>query len=165
MTELKKLSSECEFDNFQDSLIKDMIVCGTKDNSLRERLLRECNLSFSKAISAGHAAEETCNHAHEILRSQPTANIYKMFKKKPNKSSHNTRNQNTRDSIKSCKLGDSHIPEANVQLMEKFIMLAIKRTISKIAAHVFVKKKRKKTKKTKWKTPGRSRPMTFDQSH
>ena len=161
MTELKKLSSECEFDNFQDSLIKDMIVCGTKDNSLRERLLRECNLTFSKAISAGHAAEETRNHDREILRSQPTANIYKMFKK----SSHNTRNQNTRDSIKSCKLGDSHIPEANVQLMEKFIMLAIKRTISKIAAHVFVKKKRKKTKKTKWKTPGRSRPMTFDQSH
>ena len=29
MTEIKKkLSSECEFDNLQDSLIKDMIVCG-----------------------------------------------------------------------------------------------------------------------------------------
>ena len=35
----KKLSSECEFDNLQDSLIKDMIVCGTKDNLLLERLL------------------------------------------------------------------------------------------------------------------------------
>ena len=40
LTELKKLSFECEFDNLQGSLIKDMIICGTRDNSLRERLLR-----------------------------------------------------------------------------------------------------------------------------
>ena len=53
VTELIKLSSECEFDNIQDSLIMDMIVCGTKDNLLRERLLRECDLTLCKAISAG----------------------------------------------------------------------------------------------------------------
>ena len=104
VTELKKLSSECEFDNLQDSLIKDMIVCGTKDNSLRERLLRECDLTLSKAISAGHAAEETRKHAHKILRSQPTADIDKIFKKKLNNSSQNSRNQNTKDFMKKCKL-------------------------------------------------------------
>ena len=94
MTELKKLSSACGFDNPQDSLIKDMIVCGTRDNSLCERLLREWDPTLSKAIGVGHAAEETHKHAHEILRSQPTVDIYKVFKKKLNKSSHNTRNQN-----------------------------------------------------------------------
>ena len=36
VSELKKLSSECEFDNLQDSLIKDIIACSTNDNSLRE---------------------------------------------------------------------------------------------------------------------------------
>ena len=164
MTELKKLSSECEFDNFQDSLIKDMIVCGTKDNSLRERLLRECNLTFSKAISAGHAAEETCNHAREILRSQPTANIYKMFKKKPNKSSHNKRNQNTRDSIKSCKFGDSSHPRSKCPAYGKVHHACNKKNHFKVCCPR-VGKKTKKTKKSKWKTPGRSRPMTFDQSH
>ena len=56
VTELKKLSSECEFETLHDSLIKDMIVCGTNDNSLRKRLLRECELTLPKAISAGHAA-------------------------------------------------------------------------------------------------------------
>ena len=40
-TELKKLSSECAYEILHDSLIKDMIVCGMNDNSLRERLLRE----------------------------------------------------------------------------------------------------------------------------
>ena len=109
VTELKKLSSECEFDNLQDSLIKDMIVCGTKDNSLRERLLRECDLTLSKAISAGHAAEET-GKILEILRSQPSADIDKLFKKKLNKSNHNTCNQNTRDFIKKCKFCDISHP-------------------------------------------------------
>ena len=39
--ELKKLSPKCQFDNLQASPIKDMIVCGTRDNSLPERLLQE----------------------------------------------------------------------------------------------------------------------------
>ena len=81
MTELRKLSSKCEFDNLQNSLIKDMFVCGTKDNSLHERLLRECDLTLSKAISAGHAAEETLKHIRDILWSQPTADIDNIFKK------------------------------------------------------------------------------------
>ena len=110
VTELKKLSTKCEFDNLQDSLIKDMIVCGTKDNSLRERFLRECNLTLSKAVSASHAAEETFKHAREILRSQTSDNIDKIFKKKLNKSNRNTRNQNTRDFIKKCKFCDSSHP-------------------------------------------------------
>lgn len=39
--ELKKLSSEYEFETLQDSLIKDMIACGTNDKSLRELHLGE----------------------------------------------------------------------------------------------------------------------------
>ena len=38
-------------------------------------------LTLSKAISAGHAVEETRKHAGEILRSQPTADIDQIFKK------------------------------------------------------------------------------------
>ena len=77
-----------------------MIVYGTRVNSFRERLLRECDLTLSKAISTGHAAEEIRKHAREILRSQPATDIDKIFKRKLNKSSHNTHNQNTRDFIK-----------------------------------------------------------------
>ena len=43
-----------------------MIVFGTKNNSLRERLHREFDLTLSKAISVCHAAEETHKHAREI---------------------------------------------------------------------------------------------------
>ena len=140
MTELKKLSSECEFDNLQDSLIKDMIVCGTKDNSLRERLLRECDLTLSKAISAGHAAEETRKHAREILRSQPSADIDKIFKKKLNKSNHNTHNQNKRDFIKKCKFCDSSHPRGKCPAYGKVCHVCNKRNHFKVCCPCIAKK-------------------------
>ena len=47
-----------------------MIICGTNDNAFRERLLRESDLTLSRAISAGHAAEVAQKHAREILQFQ-----------------------------------------------------------------------------------------------
>ena len=132
VTALKKLSSECEFDNLQDSLIKGMIVCGTKDNSLCERLLRECDLTLSKAISADHVAEETRNHAHEILRPQPTADIDKIIKKKLNKSSHNTRNQNTRELIKKCIFCYSSHPQGRCPAYGKLCHVCNKKNHFKV---------------------------------
>ena len=79
VTELKKLSSECEFETPHDSLIKDMIVCGPNDNSLRERLPRESELSLAKVIS-GNAAEETRKHAREILKSNETIDLHNISK-------------------------------------------------------------------------------------
>ena len=67
MTKLKTVSSECQCNNLQDSLVKDMIVCGTRDNTMRENLLRECDLTPSKAINTGHAAEETRKNNRAIL--------------------------------------------------------------------------------------------------
>ena len=81
VTDLKKLSSECEIETHHDSLIKDMIVCGTNDNSLRERLLRESELTLPKAMSAGHAAEETRKHAREILQSNETIDLHSISNK------------------------------------------------------------------------------------
>ena len=68
ITELKNLSSKCEFDILQDYLIKDMIKYGARDSSLCERFLWECNLTLSKSISAGHAAEKTHKYAQKTLR-------------------------------------------------------------------------------------------------
>ena len=56
-----------------------MIVCGTNDNAFCERHLRESGLTLSRAISAGHAAEETRKHAREILLSQSAAGLHKLI--------------------------------------------------------------------------------------
>ena len=160
VTELKKLNSKCEFDSLQDSLIKEMILCGTKYvvpfvKGFFENATSLCPKQL--VHGAGHAAEETRKHAHEILRSQPTADIDKIFKKKLNNSSQNSRNQNTKDFMKKCKLKHA---EANVQLMEKFVMFAIKRTVSKFATHVLVKKYMK-LKRTNLMNPPTKAIMNF----
>ena len=74
-----------------------MIVCAIKDSSHRKRFLPKCNFTLSKAISAGHSAEEISRNAHktfqptamllrkhvgmEILRSQRTAGIGQFLKR------------------------------------------------------------------------------------
>jgi hypothetical protein len=68
VTELKKRSAECEFEALRESLIRDIIICGINDNRLRERLLREPELSLQKTIQIGHAAEETKRHVIELQK-------------------------------------------------------------------------------------------------
>ena len=80
VTKLIKLSVECEFENLRDSLIKYMIVFVTNDNAFRERLFREPDLTLSRAISAGHAPEETRKHVYEIFQSQSAADLHKINK-------------------------------------------------------------------------------------
>ena len=55
MTKLKKLSSDCEFGELKNSLIKDIVVIGVTDDSLPERMLREPNLTLEKAIALGQS--------------------------------------------------------------------------------------------------------------
>ena len=38
---LRKLGADCEFGTIHDELLKDIIVCGISDGSVRARLLRE----------------------------------------------------------------------------------------------------------------------------
>lgn len=54
--ELKKLSTNCEFKELCDELIKDRLICGIRESALRERLLREPDLTLKKAL-------EICNIA------------------------------------------------------------------------------------------------------
>ena len=90
--------------------------------SLCPKQLVQAMLLLSKAISAGHAAEETRKQAREILRFQPTADLDENFKRKLIMSNHNICNQSTRD----LNFAIVHISEANAQLMEKFVMCALK---------------------------------------
>ena len=59
---------ECEFEALHESLIRDIIICGINDNRLRERLLREPELTLQKTIQIGHAAEETKRHVKELQK-------------------------------------------------------------------------------------------------
>ena len=57
VTELQTLAATCEFGDLKDSLICDRIVCGINSQAMKERLLREPDLSFSKATDMCRASE------------------------------------------------------------------------------------------------------------
>ena len=50
VTVLKTLFDTCEFGDFRESLIRDRVVFGILDNSVRERLLRDPELFLQTAV-------------------------------------------------------------------------------------------------------------------
>lgn len=61
VTDLRDLSSTCEFGTLTDSLIKDRLILGIKDRTLKDRLLRTKDLTLSLALEICRASE-TANH-------------------------------------------------------------------------------------------------------
>lgn len=64
--ELKKLSKSCEFDTLCDSLIKDRLVCGISNIGIRERLLREPELTLEKAVEICQAVVVSKTYSEKI---------------------------------------------------------------------------------------------------
>ena len=59
VTDLKTKAKSCEFRVLTESLIKDQIVCGIVDDGTWSRLLREPELSLTKALDICRANEAT----------------------------------------------------------------------------------------------------------
>lgn len=57
VTALRLLSKDCEFGTLQEELIKDRIVCGVRNPTVRDRLLRCEDLDLDKAIKLCQAEE------------------------------------------------------------------------------------------------------------
>lgn len=57
ITALKSLAKSCEFKEDEESLIRDRVVIGIVDKQLQEVLLRESDLTLSKAMNQCRAAE------------------------------------------------------------------------------------------------------------
>ncbi|KAL3999170.1 nuclear receptor co-repressor 2 [Sarotherodon galilaeus] len=59
ITELKLRAKSCEFGQLQQSLIRDRVVCGITSDAMRERLLREDDITLEKVVQLCIAAETT----------------------------------------------------------------------------------------------------------
>ncbi len=59
VTVLKTMSDTCEFGELRESLIRDRVVFGIQDNSVRERLLRDHELTLQTAIEKVRSPELT----------------------------------------------------------------------------------------------------------
>ena len=69
VTELRKLASSCQFGELRDSLIKDQLVLGVKEDSMRSRLLRQGGEEKGLTLEA---ALDACR-AHEVSKIQMQA--------------------------------------------------------------------------------------------
>ena len=119
VTDLRAQAKLCEFEGLMDSLIRDRIVCGIRDDKCRARLLREVDLTLEKAVdicrsteiaaaqlgtfsqrteaaeAAVHAAEATVHapkrHAQQLQQQRRQQQSHNAF---PNQASHGTGNHN-----------------------------------------------------------------------
>ena len=57
VAELRKLARGCNFENFEDRMIRDRILVGCKSDHVREKLLEDPDLTLKKAIEIARAYE------------------------------------------------------------------------------------------------------------
>ena len=76
--ELCSLVQSCEFELLKDSLIKDRIVCGITSDQVRARLLRESDLTLTKAVDICRAAEATTAQAQMLNQGEPQPQVSRI---------------------------------------------------------------------------------------
>ncbi|UYV65657.1 hypothetical protein LAZ67_3004985, partial [Cordylochernes scorpioides] len=103
ITELKGLSTSCEFESQKNSLIRDRIVYGIQDKALQERLLREPNLTLLKAIEMCKTNEISKQQIKIMQNNQNICQIRKYEKKHSPK-----QNQESEKEFKCQRCGKSH---------------------------------------------------------
>ena len=115
VTDHRMKAKTCEFGTLHDSLIKDRIVCGIDNNSVRERLLRNNDLTLEVAINTVRAAE-TSKTQVETLTNPPLEAAAVHVSRKNQKPKQPPRNQPQRSTDqkqtkKPCgRCGSHHKP-------------------------------------------------------
>ena len=131
ITKVKKLSAECEFENLRDSFIKkDLIVCGANNNAFRKRLLRESDLTLTRAINAGHTTEESQKYACEIMQSQSAADLHKI--NKLCKHHDQAPKRKSKEIIKKCKFCNGSHPREKCSAYGRSYLNSNRKTYFKV---------------------------------
>ncbi|UYV79117.1 K02A2.6-like [Cordylochernes scorpioides] len=65
-----KISKSCEFGELAESLIRDRLICGMLDDTLRERLLKERDLNLGRALEICKIYESAKEQVKNISNSK-----------------------------------------------------------------------------------------------
>lgn len=109
------LSHDCELNELRDSLIKDMIIIGTNNLHLQEKLLSETDLTLGVAIKAGQTAEVTRHQVGLLKRESKEVNFIKSEK---------CSYQSTRKGLQKLSFTKSRIPSSIKEKITVQILLA-----------------------------------------
>ena len=75
---LRSLAKTCNYGELANDLIRDRIVVGIRDNSVRKRLLRESKLTLKSCVDICRASECT---AQQLKAMRPTEDVHAMGQK------------------------------------------------------------------------------------
>lgn len=119
VTELRQKSKDCEFGASENDMIRDKIVFSLNDQRLKERLLREPNLTLERVIDICRAAETAKAQIQAMSSTMQEKAVHVMHKTKCNDSHQQWqqgrklqhRSENKKSKEKMCrKCGKSHPP-------------------------------------------------------
>ncbi|KAL7883911.1 hypothetical protein SRHO_G00015690 [Serrasalmus rhombeus] len=108
LAELYTLSKTCEFGALRDSLIKDRIVCGIADNGLRERLLREKDLTLDKAVDLCRASQSSRQQVKELAKTEIAVHAVRTKEQHKKRQCKQNKDKMVDGNCKKC--GGSHAP-------------------------------------------------------
>ncbi|XP_030851255.1 uncharacterized protein K02A2.6-like [Strongylocentrotus purpuratus] len=122
-TELRNRAKSCDFGDLKDSLIRDRIICGIVNSMVRERLLRQDDLTLDKTLQLCRSAETTRAQAKELSstdevsvdalgsrrklfhgnqRQNPRQSLGQQQTQRPYRSQNQTQGQKSRNSCGRC---------------------------------------------------------------
>ena len=110
LTELKLIAKNCSFGELENQLIQERIVCGTKSEEVRQRLLRVEELSLDKAISVCRAEEESKKSAQYLAEGQ-SVQVYELKRhtKKPRTSATGKPEDSRKQSVDTPQSSGKHL--------------------------------------------------------
>ncbi|KAL6477262.1 hypothetical protein MHYP_G00130970 [Metynnis hypsauchen] len=115
LTDLKIKSQSCSFGTLRASMIRDQIVFGIDDKKVRERLLRDAELTLEGAIKICHASE-LCQKQVKTFREAGAVNVNVKESvdvdaiSRPENARHGVRNKQKTDTFTCKRCGTQHKP-------------------------------------------------------
>lgn len=82
IVEIRKIASRCNFGNALDRMLRDRIVCGLRDASVRRHLLSRTALTLKEAEEAARAAEMAAANVDHMASVQNTDNVHALTMKR-----------------------------------------------------------------------------------
>ena len=152
-TALRTLAETCEFGSLKEDLIRDRLVCGIRDNSLRKKLLQEPKLTLDKCLDSCRAAEATKLQMQAMTNQNNESSDVNALKSSSEKS-----NVRMVDDCKFC--GKSH--ERNREKCPAYGKVCKKcKKENHVASKCHLHENKTSTKKKKPKPPKSSSKETF----
>ena len=123
-TGLRALAATCEFGALRDEMIRDRLVCGITNNSVRRKLLQEPKSSLEKCLDICRSAEATSAHLKAISgqstsTDKPVYTVNALDKRRKSKAPPKRHSKGLKqpvpepkeDLLKCCKHCGSHIKQ------------------------------------------------------